>query len=112
MKKLYNPFEDMKFSYEFCFLCGDDLKDSKSKEHVFPQWLLNKYDLWDGQFELLNRTSITYNKLTIPCCLECNNDYLSQMEQKIRNAVNGGYDIFQELDELVIYQWLSKIFYL
>ena len=101
----------MKFSYDFCFLCGEKLKDSKSKEDIFPRWLLKRYDLWNDKLTLLNQTTISYNKLKIPCCSECNNDYLSQMEQKIRNAVNGGYDIFQKLDELVIYQWLSKIFY-
>jgi len=111
MTNLYNPFEDMKFSYDFCFLCGVDLKDSKSKEHVFPKWLLNKYNLWNDRFELLNRTTIPYHKLTIPCCFECNNNHLSKMEQKFENAVNDGYDTFEKLDEIIIYQWLSKIFY-
>jgi len=83
MKKLYNPFTDMKFDYDFCFLCGEKLKHSKSKEHVFPKWLLKKYKLFNEKLELLNQTKISYNNLKIPCCSDCNNNYLSQMEKKI-----------------------------
>lgn len=111
MKNLYNPFEDMKFSYDYCFLCGEELKDSKSNEDIFPKWLLKRYNLWNEKLTLLNQTKIPYNKLKIPCCLECNNEYLSQMEQKVSKAVISGYESFQKLDELVIYQWILKIFY-
>jgi hypothetical protein len=37
------------------FLCGRRLSQkTRSNEHVFPQWLLRRFDLYDKQLNLLN----------------------------------------------------------
>jgi hypothetical protein len=78
---------------------------------VFPRWLLSKLDLWDKETVLLNRTTITYRQLTIPCCTQCNTIHLSKMEGLVRKAVSKGAPALSVLDPIVLYQWLGKIFY-
>jgi len=107
----YNPFDSMSFTYDRCFLCGQALEDSSTDEHVFPKWLLHKYNLWDKIIYLINRTELPYRLMKIPCCSTCNNEYLSSLENEIKNAVEQGYDEFIKLDELKIFQWIAKIFY-
>jgi hypothetical protein len=108
----YNPFERMSFSYDFCFLCGTPLTDqNESEEHVFPKWLLEKFNLWNSTITLLNGTLIPYRMLRIPCCNECNNEQLSRIENIVRQGLEDGYEGFSKIDKKIIFQWISKIFY-
>lgn len=93
-----------------CFLCGTEA-GSITEEHVFPKWLLGRYDLWNARLDLLNETSITYKQLTIPCCAECNNTALSSLEAAISNAVSGGYESARALDPRCWYLWAGKLFF-
>jgi len=106
-----NPFERMKLNPKNCFLCGKNLDDSFTREHVFPKWLLNNFDLWNKSLNLLNRTQLKYRFLTIPCCQNCNNEHLSKLETIIQNGFYHGFDEFREIEELYIFQWISKIFF-
>jgi hypothetical protein len=101
----------MTFDSDHCFLCGAPLGQEKSAEHVFPKWLLEKYDLWNRNIVLLNGTAIPYRDLTIPCCQSCNSGYLSRLENEICSAVEQGYDVVRGMDELRLFQWLAKLFY-
>lgn len=107
----YNPFDNMSFTYDRCFLCGCLLKNKKSVEHIFPKWLQNRYSLWNGTITLLNRTTIPYRGLTIPCCRSCNTEYLSPLENTVRLHHEKGYSEFLKLDKIMIFQWIAKIFY-
>lgn len=107
----YNPFDRMTFSNEFCFLCGEKLVNNTTEEHIFPKWMLSKFNLYDKSITLLNRTQIIYRKLTIPCCTKCNNEHLSYLEKQVKFGVEKGYQEFIKIDELYIFQWISKIFY-
>lgn len=100
----------MSFTDDRCFLCGKKLK-TKTAEHVFPKWLLNEYDLWNQKIFLLNGTTINYRQLTIPCCEECNNIYLSKVENQIKKSYFKGFNDFVKVAKLVVYQWIGKIFY-
>lgn len=106
----FEPFDD--FSENKCFLCGKLLQEStNSKEHVFPKWLLHRYNLWDKTITLLNGTSIPYRYLTIPCCSTCNNEHLSRLESKIESAVNQGLSHISQVEKIHLYQWVGKIFF-
>lgn len=70
-----------------------------------------KYNLWNRELTLPNKTKIKYNQLTIPCCKTCNNTYLSDLEKEIKKAVEGGYEEFSKLDDIKIFQWTFKIYY-
>ncbi|WAC11243.1 hypothetical protein [Dyadobacter pollutisoli] len=100
-------------STDVCFLCGRDLNDDNStREHIFPQWVLNKFQLWDKKVKLLNGVMYEYKRSVIPCCNVCNNEHLSKLEAIIRNGVEGGYEYFRDnVSSIRIYQWAQLIFY-
>lgn len=105
-----DPFDE--FSENKCFLCGKLLhEDINSKEHVFPKWLLHRFNLWDKTITMLNGTSIPYRYLTIPCCSKCNNEYLSRLERKIETAINQGLSHITQVEKIDLYQWTGKIFF-
>lgn len=101
----------MKLKPNSCFLCGNDLNNLSTREHIFPKWLLNKFDLWDQSLDLLNGSQLNYRSLTIPCCQICNNEHLSRLEEYILNSFNKGFDEFRKVEEIYLFQWISKIFY-
>jgi len=107
----YNPFDTMSFTYDRCFLCGHSLTGKKGIEHIFPKWLQNRYSLWNQEIHLLNRSTIPYRKLTIPCCHTCNSVYLSSLENTIQLYHEKGFPEFVKLDRIKIFQWIAKIFY-
>lgn len=94
-----------------CFFCGNPLGANRTVEHVFPKWLLHKHNLWNKRLNLLNRSSIPYRSLTIPCCSRCNNYYLGKLESRIEAAFQKGYSAVRKLPPETLYQWLGKIFY-
>lgn len=109
--EFYNPFDSMSFTYDKCFLCGHELGDKKTVEHVFPKWLQQTFNLTNQQIHLLNRTTIPYRKLTIPCCQSCNTIYLATVEDIIKQSYQKGFSEVNKIDRLIIFQWIAKIFY-
>lgn len=104
------PFRQT-FSENNCFLCGKNILEEFSDEHVFPKWLQNMYNLWDQTITLLNGSSIQYRYLKVPCCQTCNNNFLSKNEIVIHKGVSEGFEKFINIDEPIIFQWVGKIFY-
>ena len=109
---LYNPFTSMQFDTSHCFLCGRLLDEStRTDEHVFPKWLQQRYGLWNQRMTLLNRTTIPYKQMTVPCCTSCNKGPLSALEKEFSSAVASGYESFCSIPKIRVFQWLSKIMY-
>lgn len=107
-----NVFETQTLDPTRCFLCGVPLTNSnRSDEHVFPKWLQRKVGLWDQELLLLNNTSIPYRQLAIPCCMDCNNGPLANLERVVREALTAGYDAARQLHDHLLFQWCGKIFY-
>ena len=104
----YNPFEQMSFEEGACFLCGQ-LPDEQTREHVFPLWLLKRQGLLDATISLLNRTTIPYRQLTVPCCKRCNNVHLKKLEDIIEQATKDGASAVRLLPEELLFQWMAKI---
>lgn len=101
---------NISLSTSHCFLCGSKLIKA-TDEHIFPKWLQHKFELWNETITLLNGSKIPYRMLKIPCCNKCNNEYLSEIEKEVSDAVNNGYESFVSLDEDKIFYWASKILY-
>ncbi len=106
---LHSEYGKQRFNDNECFLCGSS--SEITPEHVFPKWLQRDYNLWDQRLHLLNRTTITYRQLCIPCCKQCNGEDLSRIEDTIRNAVKCGYQSARDIDPRLWYLWTGKIFY-
>lgn len=107
----FDPFRKMQFTGNQCFLCGKFLFENRTVEHIIPKWLLRQFDLFDQRMNLINGTSIPYRNLTIPCCDECNNVYLSRIEAVMEAAVKEGPDSVKKISPMTLYVWMGKIFY-
>ena len=95
-----------------CFLCGIALtSETKSKEHVFPVWLMDEFDLRRRQITLLNGTFINYENLVIPCCVACNTGPLSRLENTISTALREGTEAVRKLDPEILFLWLAKFYF-
>ena len=55
--KAFRPINSRIYSRNRCFYCGNLLRNKNSKEHVFPKWLQEKFNLWDQTIHLLNGTT-------------------------------------------------------
>ena len=43
-----------------------------NNEHILPEWLLRRYDIFPRTIKLPNEVLVRYDRYTIPCCVECN----------------------------------------
>ncbi len=95
-----------------CFLCRALLtSENRTAEHVIPKWLQDRFDLWNEELRLSNKTSIAYRQATIPCCKDCNSGPLSRLEADVKTAFEGGVAAVRSLPEERLFQWCSKLFY-
>jgi hypothetical protein len=108
----YWPPRDMALDHHGCFLCGRALTAAnRTDEHVFAKWMQNDFKLWDQQLFLPNQTGITYKQLTIPCCKECNGDWLARIEAQVSEAFRAGPDAVRDVDKTTLCLWMAKIYY-
>ena len=67
-----------------CFICGRSENETMfNKEHILPDWLLKKHNLYSETITMLNEKQIKYGSYVIPCCVECNSDMGRIIEQPI-----------------------------
>lgn len=94
---------------KICFLCKEEKE--LTDEHVFPQWMQRKFDLWKKFIVMKDGSQQEYGRLKIPCCKECNGTYLSQKEKEISELIKRKN--IQELKNIEesIFIWLYKIMY-
>jgi hypothetical protein len=77
------------FGSNTCFLFGRS--DGKlTAEHVFPQWLQRRFNLWNKRQRLINGADIRYTHWKVPCCSECNSTHLKPVEDTIAKATLHG----------------------
>lgn len=108
--KLYNPFIDFKFDQHTCFLTGETLSSDEERIQVFPVWMMQSFDLEEKPFKLLDESMITYKKLQLPCSQEASL-HIEKVENEVEHAMKAGYDAVRLLDQITLFQWISKILY-
>jgi hypothetical protein len=105
-----------------CLFCGD-FPLSKTKEHVFPRWLIaltgNPKRVAEFGKDSNSSTKIPWNSFTFPACNSCNNEFsflegrvkvvvlkLLQMEDLSETELN---DLLDWLDKVRVGIWLGQI---
>ena len=79
------PFIDRIVNSDSCFICGDKPESKEfNNEHVIPDWLLRKHNLYTSTITLPNGTTIPYSNYKIPCCRDCN----SELGRKVENPIS------------------------
>jgi hypothetical protein len=99
-----------------CFLCGKSRQQGDfDDEHVVPQWLLRKFDMFGESITLPNTTRIRYDKYTVPCCVECNRFLGRELETPISELLSHGMSSYTEYIDRVgikkLFIWLSLMFF-
>ncbi|ALI99238.1 hypothetical protein [Rufibacter tibetensis] len=107
---IFDPFEGMRFGNHICFLCGTRVT-ADQQTPVFPAWLMEKYSLGHEPLRLLDQSVVTYQDLKIPCCAQCQTQYLGPLEEKVQEAVSKGVPGLRAIDEKLLFQWMGKMFY-
>ena len=112
MVRAITEFNTTDFDGSHCFLCCEPLSDNnRSDEHIFPKWLQRKHNLWNERLTLLNGTLIPYRNLLIPCCSNCNNGPLSELEKRVQSALSKRPHEISDQDQIWIYLWAGKILF-
>lgn len=100
------------FSMNKCFVCDEMLNETnRTEEHIYPKWLQRKFNLYNQKISLLNGTFINYRNLKVPCCKACNEKMSAKIEKPMEQAVEGGYENFENIDRNIVFQWLNKLSY-
>ncbi|MFA5620336.1 MAG: hypothetical protein WDA08_08535 [Weeksellaceae bacterium] len=109
--QLYNPFENLHFEDDTCFLSGEDLSHSNQKITVFPEWLLDRFDYRQRKFEMMDQVnSTTYGELKIPCSPRVQQAF-DALDEEVKSAFDKGYDGMIALDEQRLFLWMGRMVY-
>lgn len=97
-----------------CFVCGAPPNRSFNNEHIFPNWILKKCQIYNEEITLPNRTLVKYGTYKIPCCKACNSRLSEIYETPISKALSNGYEGLLEYIQNGgcnnLCAWLSLIF--
>lgn len=99
-----------------CFLCGKHRNGNIfNDEHVIPQWLLRKFNMFRETITLPNGTYIRYDQYTIPCCVDCNGFLGRELEEPIADLLSNGMDhcveVLQRTGSALLFVWLGLLFF-
>ncbi len=98
-----------------CFICGASPQEKPfNNEHILPEWLLRRYDLFAKPITLPNRATMRYDRYTVPCCADCNSLMGDVVEKPISEVVQRGSDAINDFiangNLLKIFVWMGLIF--
>jgi hypothetical protein len=100
----------MQFTDRHCFLCGK-LTSSVETISVYPEWIIDRYQLSKKPLQFLDKSIRLVSDLTIPCCSTCASTHVEPLDTTIRQAADAGKEGWQKLEEKQIFLWLSRFFY-
>ena len=107
---LYNPFINFEFRPNTCFLTGEKLATDATPLNIFPDWIMNEFELKDQPFKLLDETYTTYGKLTLPCSENAYKRILL-LQTEVKLAFQNGPDALANLTEWKLFFWSGLIAY-
>lgn len=98
-----------------CFICGISPTESGfNDEHILPDWILDKFQLYQRTITLPNQTTFRYDQYKIPCCKSCNELMGTTFETPISQLIHQGFNAVDEhLKEggsWLFFRWMSLIY--
>ena len=109
MPTLYQPFKNFSFDNKNCFLSGEPV-NSQEPISVFPEWIIQEYDLLNRPFKMLDESMISYGDIVLPVSIATKN-ILNDLETRVEVALKKGYSGIGELPEMDLFFWAGKIVY-
>ena len=110
-KQYYNPFKNLNFNDNTCFLTGAELSDEESKINIFPEWVIDRFDYKGKKFTLIDTFhSFAYEDFKLPCSSEVKAEF-DKLEKEVEAAFDKGYDGMAALGEEKLFLWTGKMVY-
>lgn len=104
----FNPFVDLIFDEQFCFLTGDLTTEKMS---VYPEWLMEHFKFGTDRIEMMDKSkSYQYQDLQLPCSPRVKKAF-EELEEKIQAAYQQGFEGMKALDEHLIFWWSGRMVY-
>jgi hypothetical protein len=111
-----------------CIFCGEPLRGKRTKEHVIPQWLLDHLGMRDHDLYLAvartdddtvtkSRRNVAANLVAGRVCSNCNNGWMSTLEDQARpiliNLIEADQSLFSITAEerFIVSRWAAKTAY-
>jgi hypothetical protein len=114
----YRDFVNQIVQGDCCFICGATrIVRPFNDEHVIPEWILRRFNLFSRSIVLPNGMSTKYSSYTVPCCVQCNSELGVSLEKPISILLKKCYeDIVADLEknrELVqlLYRWVCLTYF-
>ncbi len=107
--QLYQPFKSFNFDNKNCFLTGEPVLNQKSVS-VFPKWIINKYDLLQRPFKMLDESMVSYADIKLPVSATTHT-HLKILEDKLEESLKTGFSGLTQLPQLDLFLWAGKIVY-
>ncbi|WP_313501290.1 hypothetical protein [Kaistella carnis] len=105
---LFNPFTDLIFDEQFCFLTGDLTTETMT---VYPEWLMEHFKFGSDRIEMMDKSkSYTYADLQLPCSARVKKAF-EELEEKIQEAYKKGFEGMKSLDEHLLFLWTGRMVY-
>ena len=105
---LFNPFTDLIFDEQFCFLTGDLTTE---KMTVYPEWLMDHFKFGTDRIEMMDKSkSYTYADLQLPCSPRVKKAF-EELEEKIKSAYQKGFEGMAALDDQLLFLWTGRMVY-
>ncbi len=96
-----------------CFLCAKE-STCITKEHVIPDWILRRFQLYEKAMRLPNGTLLRYRNYVVPCCESCNGLLSRELETPISQAFAQGFEGVKQFLENgggpKLFFWLALVF--
>lgn len=109
MPTLYQPFKNFSFNDKNCFLSGEPV-NSQEPISVFPEWIIQEYDLLNRPFKMLDESMVSYGDIVLPVTIATKN-ILNDLEERVEVAFKNGYKGIVEMPEMDLFFWAGKIVY-
>ena len=106
-QKLYSSFKHFTFGNKTCFLSGNEAEE---KLFVFPEWLLEKYELREKPIKLLDEHIVNYGTINVPCSKGVARA-AEQLDDEMEAIFEKGFDEVRNLPEINLFQWIAKWVY-
>ena len=105
---IFNPFKDLIFDEQFCFLTGELTTEKMS---VYPDWLMDHFKFRDDRIEMMDKSKVyRYGDLQLPCSKRVK-DAFETLDETFREAFKKGYETVAALDEHLLFLWTGRMVY-
>jgi len=107
----FNPFENLHFNENSCFLSGADLDKEDSKVNIFPEWVIEQFGYKGKKFTLMDTFhAYPYEDFKLPSSPDVKAAF-EKLDKEVQAAFEKGYEGIKLLDEKKLFLWMGKIVY-